>query len=462
VRVIDSRTFNLSGPVDHFLADADGLAAGERHSCSLQVDERIRCWGANNLGQLGTGNTNPQTLFAPTVSGSGGTIGARSVAVGFDQTCASRADGTVACWGSDLIPAAVTGFTQTLAVATGTSHKCALRSDGLVRCVGSNSRGQIGNGAGGATAPDVTDPAQGVVQNLTDIAAIAAGGNFTCALRVTGTVRCWGANDFGQLGNDAGGFQAGRFEPAPVLVQGLSAAIGLAAGREHACAVRVGGTVHCWGFNVFGQVGDSAANTVVDTPFEVKTITTGAGGFQKFVALSRAVAIAAGPDHSCALLVNGKSRCWGKNDVGQLGNGNGDFDSFFGAGPNPIAFDVASLSDAVALAAGGSSGPPVALPTLSSDFTCARRAGGTVSCWGANGSGQLGDDSSVFRLQPLTSVVNHVRSELLGKTFTLSVQLGGVSGITAGNLFGCALLASGQPFCWGSGNSFARPVSSSP
>jgi alpha-tubulin suppressor-like RCC1 family protein len=456
VTVIGTRTLTLSGPIDTPLVDADGLAAGERHTCSLQVDDKIRCWGANDLGQLGRGNTNPQTFFAPTVSGSGGTIGARSVTAGVDQACARRADGTTACWDSDLTPAAVSGFTRTLAVAVGASHKCALRSDGVVRCVGSNQRGQIGNGAGGPTAPDVTDPAQGVVSNLTDVKAIAAGDDFTCALRVAGSVRCWGANEFAQLGNDAGGFQANRFEPAPVPVENLTDVIALAAGRQHACALRVGGAVHCWGFNVFGQVGAPAANTIVDTPFQVTAFNG-----TTIAALTRAVAIAAGPDHSCALLVNGTAKCWGKNDVGQLGDNDTDFDSFFGASPNPVAFDVENLNDAVALAAGGSGGALSPVPALSRDFTCARRVGGTVRCWGANGSGQLGDDSTTARLRPETSVVRHSVAFIgPGNSVTLSFPLSPVSAVSAGDLFGCALTSSGQPFCWGSGTSFARLVAS--
>lgn len=457
VTVIDFRTGTpTTGFTEVPLANVDGLAAGERHSCSLQVDDKVRCWGVNDLGQLGQGNTNPQSLFSiGAVPGTAGTIGARSVAAGLDQACARRADGNAACWDSGLTPAAVPGFTRTLAVAAGASHKCALASDGLVRCVGSNRRGQIGNGEGGPAAQDVTDPAQGVVENLIDVATIAAGGDFTCALRVTGSVRCWGANEFAQLGNDAGGFQANRFEPAPVLVQNLTDAIALAAGRQHACALRLGGTVHCWGFNGFGQVGAPAASTIVDTPFQVTAFTGTTIG-----PLTRAVAIAAGPDHSCALLVNGTAKCWGKNDVGQLGDNDADFDGFFGAGKHPVAFDVENLSDAVALAAGGSGGSQ-SPPSRSSDFTCARRVGGTVRCWGANGSGQLGDDSTTARLQPETSVLRHFLVFTgPGTSFTLSAPLGGVSAITAGNLFGCALVANGQPFCWGSGTSFARLVAS--
>jgi alpha-tubulin suppressor-like RCC1 family protein len=304
--------------------------------------------------------------------------------------------------------------------------------------VGSNEFGQIGNGAGGVGAPDVTDPAQGVVINLTDVVAIAAGNFHTCALQVIGSVRCWGDNVVGQLGNDFDG----SFQPAPVRVQGLTDVVAIAAGLGHVCAVRIGGTVHCWGDNFLGQVG-SQNDFFVGTPFQLSDITN-------------AVGIAAGREHSCALLVNGRAKCWGRNDEGQLGNNEVSFPLPFS--PNPTPDDVENLSDAVALAGGGRLG---FLGQSSDDFTCARRAGGTVRCWGDNDFGQLGDNSTTDHLQPETSVVRKtVPLQLGGGTFTLFPPLDRVSAITAGNLFGCALLASGQPFCWGSGSLFALPVSS--
>jgi alpha-tubulin suppressor-like RCC1 family protein len=448
--VIVSRSCGLSGCTFPPLADATDIATGQRHGCALQADDRIRCWGTNTLGQLGDGDTgpqpNPQSLLyvMPTVVGSAGTIGGRSIAAQLAETCTRRADGTAACWDSTLTPAAVSGFTRTLAVAPGTTHKCALRADGLVQCVGRNQFGQIGNGAGGPFSSDVTDPA--LVSGLTDVASIASGQDFTCALRVTGSVRCWGRNSFGQLGNDPtpGGFSTGRFEASPVGVQGLGDAIAIAAGREHACAVRVGGAVICWGFNSFGQVGTAGTNTVVTTPFEIPSIST-------------AVAIAAGPDHTCAVLVNGTARCWGKNDSGQLGNGTTTFTAGF-ITPNPTPTTVVGLTDVVALVTGGSGG---SVTTRSNDFTCARRVGGTVQCWGANGSGQLGDNGNTSHSAPQTTVVRHAVTTLFnGTIITLSVPLSGVTAISAGNNDGCALLASGQPFCWGSGSTFAQSVDS--
>jgi alpha-tubulin suppressor-like RCC1 family protein len=461
--VVDRRVCNLTSCTFFPLLSADGLAAGERHACSLQVDEKVRCWGDNGLGQLGTGNTNQPLTSAALVSDSGGAMAARSIVAGLDQTCARRADGTVACWGSDLVPAAVAGFTRTLAVATGASHKCALGSDGLVRCVGSNRRGQIGNGAGGPVASDVTDPAQGLVSGLTDVVAIAAGHSFTCALRVTGTVRCWGANAFGQLGNDAGGFQGfGAFEPAPVAVQSLTDVVAIAAGREHACAVRVDGHVFCWGFNGFNQVGASdAVGAVVDSPFEVTALSG-----VSVAPISKAVAVTAGPDHSCALLVTGRAQCWGKNDVGQLGNGDAGFDAFFGADSTFVAFDVENLTDAAAVGAGGNTGlveTAGTVPVLSHDFSCGRRVGGSVTCWGDNAFGQLGDNSTTDRLQPQTSVLRRVVINTCFPSIcstSLLIGLGGSTAITTGDRFGCALVASGQPFCWGSGRTTAVGVSS--
>jgi len=457
ITVVDHFAFKDFTFVPVSLLDTESLGAGLKHNCAVQVDDEIFCWGANDIGQLGNTTTAAPSFpsVVAQVSGSGGTVSGRFISAGGNQTCARRADGSVACWGSDLQPAAVTGFTRTLAVVAGSSHKCALRSDGIVRCIGSNRFGQIGNGAGGSTAPDVTDPAQGVVSNLTDITSIAAGDDFTCALRVTGTVRCWGRNTFGQLGNGVGGFQGlGAFEPEPVLVGGLSTIVAIAAGGSHACAVRVDGHVFCWGFNTNGQVGSPVANSIVGTATEVNSTT----------ALTNVVAIAAGPSHSCALQVNGTAKCWGKDDVGQLGNSTSDFDTVFASfHRNPD--DVDNLSDGVDLAGGGSivipstpSGQPL---VRSDDFTCARRVGGTVRCFGDNGHGQLGDGTTTDHLSPVTSVQKRaVGCCINGGIFFITSTVTGVSGITAGNSSGCALLANGQPFCWGNGSLFAAPVAS--
>ncbi|MGC9079924.1 MAG: RCC1 domain-containing protein, partial [Nanopusillaceae archaeon] len=182
-------------------------------------------------------------------------------------------------------------------IAAGGSHTCALLSDGTVKCWGSNDDGQLGDGT------NVYRHTPVIVQNLSNAIAIAAGESHTCALLSDGTVWCWGYNAFGQLGY--GTYFTDRY--TPVKVQNLSNAIAIAAGGYHTCALLSDRTVWCWGSNYFGQLGDGTREDR-HTPVKVQN-------------LSNVIAIAAGWYHTCALLYDGTVWCWGDNDDGQLGDG---------------------------------------------------------------------------------------------------------------------------------------------
>jgi alpha-tubulin suppressor-like RCC1 family protein len=183
------------------------------------------------------------------------------------------------------------------AVAASGFHTCALLGDGTVRCWGSNYFGQLGDG----TTTDHTTPA--TVSGLSGATAVAAGVYHTCALLGDGTVKCWGQNISGQLGD---GTTTNR--RTPVTVSGLSGATAVAAGEYHTCALLGDGTVRCWGANWTGQLGDGTTTNRRTTPVTVS-------------GLSSATAVAASREHTCALLGNGTVRCWGANWYGQLGNG---------------------------------------------------------------------------------------------------------------------------------------------
>jgi len=132
----------------------------------------------------------------------------------------------------------------------------------------------------------------------------AAGGAHTCAVLSGGSVRCWGHNSFGQLGN---GMTTNAYSTIPVAVSGISTATAIAAGNAHTCAVLSGGSVQCWGYNYSGQLGNGT-NTASNIPVAVSGIST-------------ATAIAVGNYHTCAVLSGGSVQCWGSNGYGQLGNG---------------------------------------------------------------------------------------------------------------------------------------------
>ncbi len=244
-----------------------------------------------------------------------------------------------------------------------------------------------GGGTSGAQVFTVNSP-----NNWTIGAGIAAGEYHTCAI-VTGGAQCWGQNTSGQLGNNST-----TDSSSAVQVVGLTAGVqALALATAHACAI-VSGGVQCWGENVGnGQLGNnSTVNSSV--PVQVSGLTSGVE------------AIAAGGDHTCAL-VNGGVQCWGENTYGQLGN------------------NTTTVSHVPVQVSGLGSG--VEAITVGSLHSCALVNGG-VQCWGAGNNGRLGNNSTAE---------SHVPVQVSG--------LGsGVQAIAAGNPFTCALVNGGAQ-CWG-------------
>ncbi len=282
--------------------------------------------------------------------------------------------------------------------------------------------------------------------------AVSVGGSFTCSLLEGGAVACWGANGQGQLGDGtSSGPQTcygAACSPTPVAVSGLTGATAISAGGAHACALLAGGTVACWGWNGYGQLGDGTssgpqicANVGSTGSPQCSTTPVAVSG------LTGATAIAAGYENTCALLAGGTVACWGDNSIGELGDGttngpqtcNGGINS--GAcSPTPVA--VAGLTDATAISAGY-------------QYACALLAGGTVACWGWNGYGQVGIDGPTApgpEMGPdMCSYGGVGGTPTTSSCSTTPVMVQGVTGataISAGGYFACALVSGGAVMCW--------------
>lgn len=268
-------------------------------------------------------------------------------------------------------------------ISVSDNHSCAIRADHTVAC--------WGDVAYAGTFEDPIIQASDVavdVAGISDAIAVAAGSYFTCVLRAGGTVVCWGGNVWG-LGD-------GTLDP--VEIPGITDATAIAADQDHACALRSDGTIKCWGYGYFGQLGDGT-NASSDVPVDV-------------VGISDATAISAGALNTCALRANGAVVCWGDNFTGQLGDGTNN-DSF-------VPVEVTGIDDAIAITSGRM-------------HACAVRATGTVACWGSNDSGQLGDG---------TNTDSNVPVDVSGIGDATSVAGGGFR-------HSCAARSNGMVACWG-------------
>ncbi|MCX7562120.1 cadherin-like beta sandwich domain-containing protein [Xanthomonadaceae bacterium XH05] len=291
-------------------SDVQTMRSGGGHTCALTTSGGVKCWGFNFYGQLGDGSA--ENRLTP-MDVTGLNTGVQTISVGTFHSCALTTNGGVKCWGNNgtgrlgdgstanrLTPVDVSGLSSGVqAISAGREHTCALTTNGGVKCWGNNGGGRLGDGS---TTNRLT-PVD-VVGIGSEVQAISAGSSHTCALTTGGSVKCWGTNFQGQIGD---GSTTQRL--VPVDVMGLSSNVqAISAGESHTCALTAGGGVKCWGYNIFGQLGDGTATQRL-TPVDVN----GLG--------NNVQAISAGYSHACALTSEGAARCWGNNQYAQLGIG---------------------------------------------------------------------------------------------------------------------------------------------
>lgn len=319
---------------------AVALAAGEFHTCVLLDDGRIKCWGLNGVGQLGLGDTNnrgdePEEMGdeLPAVKLPGKAL---EIAAGAYHTCVLLEDKRVQCWGangsgqlglghpnphrnaSDAVLVDLGAGQRAVRLAAGGYFTCAILENGSVKCWGQNRFGQLGLGTGGDRgneAMEMGDDLPPVMLGSGAPNAITLGQAHACVRLGIGFVKCWGNNVRGQLGLgdvEPRGLKTSQMGDAlPSILQGEH----VSAGDSHTCVVTWAGTVKCWGWNEFGQLGQGTKENVGDQPGEVETLSDVNLGADK------AKMVTTGQTHTCALLEDDSVACWGGNASGQLGAG---------------------------------------------------------------------------------------------------------------------------------------------
>ena len=383
------------------------IDASLSHSCALMESGEVLCWGDGSNGNLGDGTRNSSSK--PVLAGKSFLAG--TISVGEEHSCAITNGKRLHCWGENasgqigngtysdaLFPFEVKDLQlRNVAVAAGANHTCSINSIGYLYCWGDNESCQLGDG----TDSSKTKPVW-VSQLKEGVKVIAAGSYFNCAVTLSGSAYCWGANDNGQLGNGMAGYR--YREARAAKVQGLTGNVrSVTAGEQHACALMEDGTVFCWGKNSSGQLGIGAM---------VDSVTA-----RKVKGLPEDITeINAGNWHTCAMSESGDAYCWGKNTDGCVG-------WLEDRTEVPIR-EVIGLSGEVRLVSAGKY------------HACAVQQNGVVYCWGSGVESLigLGYSDSYTSAQEVTGLNSPV--------FTVAVGL----------YHSCALTDAGDVYCWGDGS----------
>jgi alpha-tubulin suppressor-like RCC1 family protein len=381
------------------------VGAGVTHTCLLNANGSVMCWGQGTSGRLGYGSSATIGKTNATLPYTAGYVNTDSsfveIAVGGSHVCGLTGNGSVMCWGSGsggplgygstsnvadtcLSVPYTKGFVNTgtpfVQIAAGGSHTCGLTANGSVMCWGLGSSGQLGYGkTNNVGDKNTTWPyTAGFVNTGTAFVQIASGSAHTCGLTGNGSVMCWGSGSYGKLGygnvNNVGDKNTTQPYMQGFVNTGTSFAK-VAAYGDVTCGLTGNGSVMCWGYGLDGELGyGTAANvglTAATLPYTQGFVNSGTAFVQ----------IAVGFAHTCGLTANGSVMCWGQAMYGQLGYGS--------------TKNVGDTATSKPYTAGFvKTGASFVWLTAGQYYTCGLTTNGSVMCWGAATAGQLGYGST--------------------------------------------------------------------
>ena len=372
---------------DPLEANAVGLATGNWNTCAVGSDGLVYCWGRNGNGQIGNGQTSTNTCGnsghkckdVPTATSLIGNSGDDivSIAFGHQHACALLDTGDVECWGRNNAgqlgqgggdkdtpqPVNLGAGRTATSIYAGGHYSCAILDDESVKCWGQNTDGQLGIGSTSNTNTPSTINSLGSGRKAITLATAFKS---VCALLDDGTVKCWGDDSQGQLGNGGSNSDLSSPPSSAINLGSGRTAKAITGGEYHFCAILDDDSIKCWGDGSNGKLGTGSISDK-NTP----TSTSGS-----FASGRYAVVIDAGYQHTCVILDNGDLTCWGGDAWGQLGNGaiTGTKSSL-----QSTAVNLGSGRTAISLSGGGT-------------HTCAQLDNGQLMCWGNRADGQVGDN----------------------------------------------------------------------
>ncbi|GAB2588879.1 chromosome condensation regulator RCC1 [Paractinoplanes abujensis] len=423
-------------------ADWTAVAAGSTHTCGIQSDSTLWCWGANGSGQLAQ-STATTSAKVPTQVTSPAATGWATVSAGTQFTCATRTDGSLYCWGtnaqgqlgigsttpaSSSTPLQVAGSGWT-AVALGAQHACGLQGSTL-SCWGNGSFNRLGQ----LNSTSYSSP----MTVLGTWAAVTAGADHTCALTLISQLYCWGFGGSGRLG----GGTASSTTTGPAPVGTATTWRSISAGAAHTCGTRTDNSLYCWGANNWGQVGDGgvtdqlspvkigasvwsavAPGEIANHTCAIRTDGTlwcwGVTGLPLFLPTRIGTGTtwhqaATGDQFLCAIRDAGALYCFGQQNAGRLGAGD-NVNHFL---PTPVTTTAGTTFSEV---------------TAGSYHACAVGTDTTMWCWGSASYGQTGQGNNIQQNSPV-QIMNPAT---------------GWTSVSAGALYTCAVRSDSTMYCWG-------------